>query len=1266
MDQSPRKRVTRARVAARAAAAAESNSKSINKVIMTASKAGPTTTNIISTTSSISSSSKRKIQNDEVIRKREIEKIANRKIKRAGIKPESEIKAKPEPESKTIDNLATKKPTRGRPRKALQTENLPPRTLRGRVTRATNVEEKKKTSSLEEKIPKRRGKLDTVNTTITTITKPSGPKRYVKFEGPGKENINPSTKNSEKDIIIEEVHGSGFRAKPLRKPVSTTRATRGRSKPIQQDGIIKSSNCLAMKKLDNIDDTSSKTLATENSDDELTFALNKTTPHSPLKACPIRPTTNVFNASEESNIHSSTIAKILEPKNSKTHDEMKGVITSPARRPPQTPLRLETGANTQSLGTVSSVLRSSKPTKMFIPTINSEIPINSNTASLLQSPARRFPQYQDKLVSDDEYKSNPLPAIVDQHESNSDDFQAPCRAVTPKSARIPKHRKTRSEIKSSNIGPELVSHLENPKDSNHNLDDELIISEPNPIFSGRMSCIVPRDIDPTFAAESVTQETKSVMDAPQQEFTKTIQILENLTNSSNDEVNNNTPSSFSPYGNKYNPFMLRRDVGCTSEDSDSEDELSSNPAFSRNVFVAPSPYPRFGGITPRSNFTGQIKRNEGIGFTPLAQKLNHWMTTSPGKKQNAKVEFSETLTTIWDNEPKWADASIEYQDDTVPSLQSISDDEVKFSNQKMVQLTPTPMEIDSVQDKKQFELEETEIDEEDLELALEANEMSLLEPSQINTPDDMFFSEKPPQGTVDHRIMTGSQMKDGNILGQEKNLTPQINEISSYEVNNIESQDLSDMVIDPRLLALPPQTVNTSFMTPKRTYTERVYHTVCKVPLKPAASDTPEKPIVTRSASASRMVSTCSTTFRNQTGKVYNSSGEKLTQESVLITPNKQVIDWSSLGTPARTPRPDLNRSLLKGAVVYVDVYTTEGADASVIFIELLTQMGARCIKSWSWNGNIEESKIGITHVIYKDGGKRTLEKIRESDGVVLCVGVAWVLDCERENKWLDETPYFVDIDVFPRGGGRRRKSMEPRALANMNGTLIPCPNTARPSQRRCFSGDDSNRTINEGEETPMTSKSHRRDSVQWLRTKVPEEGETPKLEDKNKDENSNFISFLPPFTPSGVVNEKKFYDQNYSSNKFPSDFDGSIASREKYGGSPMNYEEDDEEPYFLQKEKLQQKTAPVKRRFYDAELHQDTGNSNSNIYSSNNDNSNRFGGVCNNNSSSSTTIPTASMNIAGTAPETYDYGFMMRLKAARRKSLQWAPKIGSPLARAF
>ena len=83
--------------------------------------------------------------------------------------------------------------------------------------------------------------------------------------------------------------------------------------------------------------------------------------------------------------------------------------------------------------------------------------------------------------------------------------------------------------------------------------------------------------------------------------------------------------------------------------------------------------------------------------------------------------------------------------------------------------------------------------------------------------------------------------------------------------------------------------------------------------------------------------------------------------ESVLppITPQKSEVSWSTMGTPARTPRRDIDPALLRGSVVFVDVHTSEGADASGIFVELLSQMGARCVKSWPWNPSSPPGKIG-------------------------------------------------------------------------------------------------------------------------------------------------------------------------------------------------------------------------------------------------------------------------------------------------------------------
>ncbi|RVX74009.1 hypothetical protein B0A52_02899 [Exophiala mesophila] len=220
---------------------------------------------------------------------------------------------------------------------------------------------------------------------------------------------------------------------------------------------------------------------------------------------------------------------------------------------------------------------------------------------------------------------------------------------------------------------------------------------------------------------------------------------------------------------------------------------------------------------------------------------------------------------------------------------------------------------------------------------------------------------------------------------------------------------------------------------------------------KPNESSTPHYAMSTKS-SKSRTDAT-----PNQTPSRARASSLKTPSAAAKPkTPSTLVASKTPAKTPlpGRTPLKPLEDGILNGAVVHVDAHTSEGADASGIFVDLLTSMGARCVKEWKWNPRASlaagpnkaspEAPIGITHVVYKDGGKRTLEKVRDAKGQVLCVRVGWVLDCEREGKWLDEADYAVDTGILPRGGSRRRKSMEPRMLMNANGSLSAKKNVRR------------------------------------------------------------------------------------------------------------------------------------------------------------------------------------------------------------------------------
>jgi hypothetical protein len=413
--------------------------------------------------------------------------------------------------------------------------------------------------------------------------------------------------------------------------------------------------------------------------------------------------------------------------------------------------------------------------------------------------------------------------------------------------------------------------------------------------------------------------------------------------------------------------------------------------FKTSEFAPPAtPTPFFGiSKTPR---TGNGRKSfafaqtEQIGFTPLARQLSDWMAPSPLKSHpvHSIVEQAQAIA-----QPS-------------PAKSTFFDDEMTTRDE----MEGVPEAPEALIDEVDFD--PVELDDEDLSLAQEADELSLLEVEAVQEMQNVPQTFLEPEVQLENIDQAFEDLI--NDLPEEVDIIQTEEEIPERALSEA-SQEYGDenaIPMDPALFALPvaPAPATPKFFTPKRVLAERVFHTVSKVPLKAAADDTPMRPSpVKRSASISRLPvqRPSSNLARSNTVISYspskrvtraNSPDKDVEMQDACATPSKPEAEaWSSIGTPARTPRRDLNTALLKGAVVFVDVHTTEGADASALFTELLTQMGARCVKRWDWSGNSEDGKIGITHVVFKDGGKRTLEKARETGDVVSCVGVGWVLE---------------------------------------------------------------------------------------------------------------------------------------------------------------------------------------------------------------------------------------------------------------------------------
>lgn len=930
-DQSPPKRVTRARATVQA-----DTGTNTTKIATAASKAKATRT--------LSTTRRKTPVNDghEDKPTASTEDIIEPQLPRPRGRPRKV--AAPQPES-DMDEIAAEppKPTRGRPRKTPDEAPAPqPPRPRGRPRKVDTAE----VGTIVTEAPAK-----TTRARAGTVSKPTSSKKSVQFEEPDKENIIPAQANEKGN---HKEAATGLRAKPLRKPaVPATRATRSQPKAATQKSPLspkKSTQITAGK-----DDFS---------DDEL--AGTGKTPTKPLAMSPVKPPAGIFAANA---------SKKLDFSNSTTQGMSASVMASPARRPPSSPFK-ELGKTSPKGSAVGDCLLRS-PVKLPVPPASSTDMSAPASSSLLRSPARR--PHSPMKVAENGSPSRP-------RNNNSNDganMLKISKFATPRTL-------TNGAVRAEKIlGSKSSTQASVPK------------------FSGRLSSILPRDSDPALpTAEPEASEAEDGLEIGKGEDPMVID--ETVT-----VVGFSPPSS--PPETVTGAFSLRELDDNPFRDSESEDEhgaespkrsavLPTGFRTSSSGFAASPATPTPFTAISKSPKTGRSVKmsNSSIGFTPLAKQLSDWMPASPDQRgavgSEAPPGNHEAEDTVSTEVAAAAQPS--------PTRSSYFDDEMSVRDGMQITSDAQEQIIDDA------DFSPAELDEEDYALAHEADEMSLLEPGEIKNLDCAINGPArcelehidAIQGVADEFINpkqdTSTETMD-ELIDMAAGIDPATSEVSQ------EYGDENAIPIDPALLALDSQAPSTpKFVTPKRVLVERIFHTVSKVPLKGEAEASAVKPSpMKRSASVSKLPAQrpANTLARSNTVISYSPSKKarsRSPQKAAVVpdacaTPSKDVAEaWSTIGTPARTPRRDLNPALLKGAVVFVDVHTTEGADASGLFIELLTQMGARCVKRWDWNGNKHDgSKIGITHVVFKDGGRRTLEKARETGGVISCVGVGWVLE---------------------------------------------------------------------------------------------------------------------------------------------------------------------------------------------------------------------------------------------------------------------------------
>ncbi|CAM1510138.1 Fc.00g004730.m01.CDS01 [Cosmosporella sp. VM-42] len=1162
--ESPPKRMTRARAAAKASEPAVKTTRIITAAARAKSSA---------TASTKSTAAKRKTRADE----NEDEEEEQREVV-AARKTRGRPKKAEEPEAE-----APVKATRGRATKKAATEPpkdepAPARATRGRPRKAVaepKIEEEPAPEPAKKTTRARAG----TTSRAANASKPAA-KKTVTFQEPDKENIEPTIK-------AKEPATTSLRGRPARRGGATAaRRTRAATKT-----TAATKKPLSPKKVTQMP------VSRDESEDEL---AGESTPMKPLMKSPIKLPGSInhnrhgYTAPVEDVVESTiVVSNMLNPP-----DLGMSVIDSPARRLPASPFKETMTSPAKRIGAITL------PGSALKPAISAEQGANASPfkTSLLASAAKR-PASPIKGLS----IGSTLKTQHSQSAMKASLFQSPAKRAFPgmKPLTEPRQRDAAS-LGSPTMKPLALSTPtpvnmvrpsdklmmeDQPEDTLGGLDEELFSAPIESLqFPGRLSAVLPRYADPALTkdmsiveecneeeiqlAEDIPEAEELVEDAqePEEEHPELeVEAVEAVDDrmaidelAGEIEESDEEPASASQTPEQspvrlQNPvFQLReKDLDpCHDMDSDSEDEMTT--AFNA-VPATPTPAAH---KTPKTNGTSRSQaktsRVSMSSFAALADQLGSWSAHSPVKNSSPALLAESTEDEALQEET--APLSIEAS----PVVNNFFEDEMSVRPQAVAEeSTAAPNEESNDEDDddesavEDPSMDDIMVTDEDVALAHEAHEMSLLEPEQLETVTNSAAFDD---------FMDDTLSEDSQEYGDENDVP------------------------------VGPPTTNSYFrgpVTPVR-LVMKTFNTTTKVPLKPADNSTPS-PIKKRSFSASRVApKRPSGLTRNATVISYSPMKERTSlagpQEERAssvpatpppVTPTKSDL-WSSIGTPARTPRRDLNPALLRGAVVFVDVYTSEGADASGIFVELLTQMGAKCMKSWNWNpssnGESSSSKIGITHVVYKDGGKRTMEKVRESNRVVQCVGVSWVLDCERENKWLDEAPYYIDTKTVPRGGARRRKSMEPKALANLNGTLVSSPVKGSHSQ------------------TAPNTPVNRRESSAWMFT--PSDQADEDMEDH---EWSNIILTPVPKTPAPDVIAR------YAANIDPE--------------TPSV--DDDEDDLSPTKDTLLTRTCPPKAN------------------------------------------PFREMG-EGLLSQDKDEQVLMRLMAARRKSLQFAPRIGSPLAKAW
>lgn len=865
--------------------------------------------------------------------------------------------------------------TRGRRKRIIETAQADP-----------EAQEETKKPEQFKKTTRGRPAANGVNTQlIASATRPTAAaqKKRVKFQQESdKENVPIETEASNKSTTKP----TGLKAKPVRKPVAARATTRGRKAAIptaQDSRQVEKKDVLPLspKKVNQV--AKSDPIVSE---DEL---AGEKTPIEALSKSPAKRVTSPVK--DFGSVSKLKFDQVTAP-SSPLKPMSSSILASPARRPPPSPFKdaLKTSPKKVQLGGSIAqplLLSSRTPTK----------------ASWLQESPRRG-NLGDNITqsiflpSKSPTKSALLqesPKRVRIEDKTAQPILAPSKSPFKASLlQSPARRPTASPTKSTGLGSPVKSGMKIPafqaaitsRQSSPSkapaFSPEKILSSPfraarSPKHTVKVHTITDeerkagadKDDSPVFYPESPIMNDAAVAESPLRTpaatFEEPVSFDDTVITDRSEHVTHGddalesskppeTPTAFKGPAFSLASAALRR----VSIESGSEDELASP-----DKGYGATPLRRHGvsaqdfGISAVIDCQDSDVSEDQLSFTPLADQLSSWVASSP-EKHNATTRPRQARGMF----SLGGASMLVAPEQTINDIPMGSPAKSSFFEDEMVMR-------DGEEDIEDASFAESDADNE--------HDIAALQVSQESQASEEYGDEN-------------TMPSDAEILRAEQDHT---------------------LTCTPAKVFTPAKKIS---QQPREIYT------VSKVPLRASADDSPlvttrqrsrsfggPLPLVSEPLQDSGKQSELPNDTKNQNVAPNQPATPVLAATSVPQTPGTAIrLDAE---TPGRTARKGAASDVLQGAVVFVDVHTSEGADASGIFVELLTQMGARCVKQWSWNprasmgsslndnpiqaASPDTTKVGITHVVYKDGGKRTLEKVRSSAGVVLCVGVGWVLE---------------------------------------------------------------------------------------------------------------------------------------------------------------------------------------------------------------------------------------------------------------------------------